>query len=86
MVALHKERIPQFQWVLVYFLAAILLLTVSTISSESYLLGAVLKGAFSSTVIFVLVLLHEFDRLKFFETTIGEYSAKDVLDIIAGTK
>ena len=86
MVALHRERIPRFQWVLIYFLAAILLLTVSTIPSQHYLLGAVLKGAFSSSVIFVLILLHEFDQLRFFEGTVGEKSARDILDIFAGRK
>ena len=86
MVALHKERIPQFQWLLVYFLAAILVATVSIIPSTSFFLGSLLKGSFASAVIIVVILLHEFDKLKFFEGTIGENSAKDVLDIIEGKK
>ena len=45
-----------------------------------------LKSAFASSVIFVVILLSQFDRLKFFEGTIGESSAKDVLDIIEGRK
>lgn len=86
MVALHTERIPRFQWVLVYFLALILFITVSTIPSQEYILSSILKGAFSSSVIFVLILLHEFDRLKFFEGTMGEHSAQDILGILAGEK
>jgi len=86
MIALHTERIPRFQWVLVYFLAFILLAAVSIIPSEGFLLGAILKGAFSSSVIFVIILLHEFDKLKFFEGTMGEHSAKDILDIFEGKK
>jgi len=86
MIALHRERIPGFQWALVYFLAIILFVAVSTIPSAGFVLGTVLKSAFASSVIFVVILLSQFDRLKFFEGTIGESSAKDVLDIIEGRK
>ncbi|XOU94567.1 MAG: hypothetical protein ACNFW9_00710 [Candidatus Kerfeldbacteria bacterium] len=86
MVALHQERIPRFQWVLVYFLVAILLVAVSTIPSEGFLIGSILKGAFSSSALFVVILLNSFDRLHFFEGTIGENSARDILDIFAGKK
>ena len=86
MVSLYTERIPRFQWVVVDLLAIILFITVSTIPSESYLLGAILKGAFTSSVIFILILLREFDRLNFFEKTIGEHSAQDILDILSGKK
>jgi hypothetical protein len=86
MISLHNERIPAFQFVLVYFLAIILLITVSIIPSTQYLLGSILKGAFSSSIIFVIILLHEFDRLKFFEGTIGENSAQDILNIFAGKR
>lgn len=86
MVSLYTERIPRFQWILVDLLAIILFVTVSTIPSEGYLLGAILKGAFSSSVIFILILLREFDRLNFFEKTIGEHSARDILEILSGKK
>lgn len=86
MVALHNERIPLFQFILVYFLAFILLVTVSIIPSEANILGSILKGAFSSSIIFVVVLLHEFDRLRFFGGTIGENSARDILNIFSGKR
>ncbi|PCI19588.1 hypothetical protein COB64_03540 [Candidatus Wolfebacteria bacterium] len=86
MIALHTERIPRFQWMLIIFLAAILLVAVSLIPSFHNVLGAILKGAFGSAVIFVLILLSEFDKLKFFEGTIGERSAQDILDIFSGKK
>lgn len=86
MVALQKERIPAFQWVLIYFLAVILLITVATIPSEGDMLKAALKAAFSSVVVLVIILLHRFDNLHFFEGTIGERSAQDVLDILKGKK
>jgi hypothetical protein len=86
MVSLYTERIPRFQWILVDLLAVILFITVSTIPSEGYFLGAILKGAFCSSVIFIIILLREFDRLNFFEKTIGEHSAKDILEILSGKK
>jgi len=86
MIALHTERIPRFQWLLIIFLAAILLVTVSAIPSSHYLLGAILKSAFATAVIFVLVLLDKFDQLSFFEGVIGERSAQDILDIFSGKR
>ena len=86
MIALHNERIPIFQWILIYFLAIILLIAVSVIPSQQFLLGAILKGAFGSTIIFILILLYKFDKLKFFEGTMGEKSAQDILDIFEGKK
>lgn len=86
MIALYHERIPKFQWALVYFLTFILFIAVSTIPSVGFLLSTVLKSAFASSVIFVVILLSQFDQLKFFEGTIGENSAKDVLDILKGEK
>jgi len=86
MVALHTERIPNFQWATLALLATILLITVSIIPSFHNILGSVLKGAFSSSIIFVLILLHQFDNLKFFEGTMGEHSAQDILDIFTGKR
>lgn len=86
MVALHKERIPIFQWALIYFLAIMLLITVATIPSQAALFKSILKASFSSVVILVVILLHRFDNLHFFEGTIGESSAQDVLDIFKEKK
>lgn len=86
MVALHTERIPSFQWVLIIFLAAMLLVTVSTIPSFQFFLGALLKAAFGTAVIFVVILLNELDKLRFFEGMMGERSAQDILDIFSGKR
>ena len=86
MIALHNERIPKFQWMLIILLALILLLTISTIPSYYNLLGAVLKGAFSASIIFVVILLYEFNMLRFYEKTMGEQSARDTLDVFIGEK
>lgn len=86
MVALHRERIPLFQWTLVYFLGAILLMTISTIYSQGELVASVFKAASGSAVILVIALLHEFDQLHFFEGIVGKKSAQDILDIMSGRR
>ncbi len=86
MIALHHERIPKFQWVLLYFLAGVLFLTLSIIPSQGLIYSSILKAAFGSAIIFVFIMLRKFDRLEFFEKTIGEESAQDILNIFAGKK
>lgn len=86
MVALREERIPGFQWLLIYLLAAILIVTVSIIPSAFILLGSIIKAAFVISILMVAVLLKKLDGLKLFEGTIGEHSALDVVEIIAGKK
>lgn len=82
MVLLHKQRIPHLQWMLIYFLAFTLLTTLSSIPSYMHIFPVILKTAFVVSVFFVIFLLKKFDSLDFFESKIGESSAKDVLDIL----
>ena len=86
MVVLHKERIPGFQWGLIIFLGVILLITLTIAPIDFPIWGAILKAAFGTSVILVIFLLYEFDKLKFFEKIIGKTSAQDILDILAGKK
>jgi len=86
MVVLRLERIPMFQWILIVVLCLILLITLAFLPSLYPISFAILKGAFGTAIVIVLVLLYEFDNLSFFEGLIGEKSARDVLDIIKGTK
>jgi hypothetical protein len=86
MIALHKESVPAFQWVVIYILVAILLLVLSGIQSKGMLFESVFKAAFASAVSAVLILLSRFNKLQFYENNIGEKSAQDVLDIVAGVK
>jgi hypothetical protein len=86
LVALNEEKIPVAQWLLIYLLTFILLVTVSLLPSQQEILPSVLKAAFSTAVIFVLVILAQFDNLSFFERSVGEHSAQDVLDLIEGKK
>jgi len=86
MVALHDERIPNFQLSLIYILTAILIITVSTIPSVGLFLGSIVKSAFIVSVVVVVVLLKKLDSLQLFAGGIGEKSAQDAIDIIDGKK
>ncbi|HJV32671.1 MAG TPA: hypothetical protein VJ694_01460 [Patescibacteria group bacterium] len=84
MIGLHVERIPAFQWTLIVILAAVLLASISGVPST--LLGSILKGAFGTSVVLVIMLLRDFDGLRFFEGAIGTSSAQDILGILEGKK
>lgn len=86
MISLHRERIPQFIWVLLYLLSLVAILTVSVLPSSGLILESVIKSIFATTVLIVLIQLHKFDELRFFETTLGESSAQDILGIFDETR
>lgn len=86
MIVLRQEIIPKFQWILLIALAIILFITVSLIPSYLNLIGAILKGAFASSILFVFILLKKLNKLELFEKTVGEESAQDVVDIFKGKK
>ncbi|NTV22053.1 MAG: hypothetical protein HGB03_00610 [Candidatus Yonathbacteria bacterium] len=86
MVALHEERIPMFQWTLIFLLATVLIVNLSLLSSVGIVLYSVLKAVFVVAVIAVIILLYQLDSLKLFKGFIGERSATDLLDIIEGKK
>ena len=65
----------------------VLFITLSiTVPSFDFLLPSILKGAFATAIIVVLILLRQLDSLRLFEGIIGEHSAKDVIEIIEGDK
>lgn len=86
MVMLYQERIPSFQWFLLFFFVLILLSAISVIPSQGFILGALLKSAFVVSILSVIFILRNLDNLHLFEEFIGENSAKDVLDLIEGNK
>lgn len=86
MVMLYQEKIPAFQWGLIFLFVLILLATISVIPSMGFFLGSVLKAAFAVSIITVVMILKHLDDLHLFEKFIGENSAKDVLDTIEGSK
>jgi hypothetical protein len=86
MVALHKERVPVFNWIIISFISLILFITLSAIPSQNLIIESVLKAAFSTSIISVLILLYRLDKLKLFSKITGEESAQDVLNIFSGKK
>jgi len=86
MVSLYVERVPAFQWVILYSISIILFVTLITINSQFVILLSIIKSFFICSIIAILILLHHLDRLDFFEGIIGENSAKDIIGIIEGKK
>jgi len=87
LVAVCEERIPLFQWVTTYFLSFTLLFTLFiVVPSNNLIIESLLKSVFSTSVIIILILLRQLDRLELFEGIIGEHSARDVIEIIENIK
>ena len=86
MLALQLEKMPAGEWVLVIFLALLLLISLLLIPSQGIMLDSLMKAIFGAFIIQVVILLYELDSLKLFESNLGETSAKDILDIIKGTR
>jgi len=81
-IASYQERLPKGQWILIDGLALIVLVNISAINSQFLLFTSVLKAAFGTAIILTLILLRQLDNLALFEGTVGEDSARDVVNII----
>ncbi len=86
MVALSRERVPFEQWILIIFFVLMLIGTVSTVPSAGDFFPSLLKAAFVISVLSVIYILHRLNNLVFTENIMGEESARDVIEIIEGTK
>ncbi len=86
MIALHAERIPQFQWFVISFLSLMLILTVSSVSSYGDVVESLLKASFATAILATIVMLKRLDTLDLFESFLGEHSAQDIIDIFDGKK
>jgi len=86
MVSLHVERMPAGEWVLVIFLALLLLISLLLIPSTGVIIDSIMKGIFGALIIQIMLLLYELDTLKLFESTLGFSSAKDIINIIEGKR
>ncbi len=86
MASLYNERVPFAQFVLIYILAAVLVLVVIFLDSSQHIIASLVKAAFIVAIIMVIILLHRLDKLQLFDEKVGEQTAKDVLDIIDGKK
>lgn len=85
-VALREEKIPRLQWMLIYFFMIMLIITVLGIHSLGLFFGSLLKAAFIVSIASVVLILRKLDALRFSEAIMGQHSANDVVDIIAGRK
>jgi hypothetical protein len=82
MAAIRVERIPFIEWIIIYILALILIGSLLLHAPDTSFILSSFKGFFSTIIIFLVIVLHELDTLKLFETTIGGASAQDVLNIL----
>jgi integrase len=85
-IALGKERIPIVQWALIVSLAVIIITLIASIHFHLIIFTTLIKALFSTVVVLVLIMLFQFDQLKFYEDEIGLTTAQDVMDIIKGKK
>lgn len=86
-LAVRDEKMPLSQWLLLYVLVAIVVVTLSVVvGSFGDVLASSVKGAFAASSLFVMILLHRLRGLRFFENIVGESSGQDVLDIIEGRR
>ncbi len=86
MIALHAERIPRFQWFVMFFLAVMLIITISSVSSYGQMIESLLKASFTTSIIATMLMLRKLDTLDLFESFLGEHSAQDIIDIFDGKK
>jgi len=82
MVALAQEKIPVFQWFVIFILILMLIFSLSGLPSQYLLFESVFKGAFVSALLAIIFLLYRFDRLELYGYSVGESSARDLLAII----
>jgi len=86
LIALSRERVPFDQWILITFFVLMLIGTVSAIPSQAVLFPSLLKAAFIISVLSVMYILYRLNNLMYTEKIMGEESARDVIEIIEGTK
>ena len=86
MVMIYQEKIPTFQWLLIFIFFFILLATITVIPSAGFILGSFLKAGFVVAILSIILILHNLDNLHLFENFIGANSATDVLNTIEGVK
>lgn len=86
MIVLFNERIPRFQWALMAMLALVLLAAVFVVPTMGDVFSNIIKSAFATVIVAVLILLQRLNNFTLFEEMAGRSSAQDVLDIIEGVK
>lgn len=85
-VSLHVERMPTREWVLIIFLTVLLLFSLLFLPSYANNLDIAIKAIFGTLIIQIVILLYGMDTLRLSEATLGESSARDIVEIIAGKR
>ncbi len=80
-IAAKHERLTVFQWVLVYMLGLLLVISFNFIPVYTTLIIS-LKVVFGLAVMFVIVLLHQLDSLSLFGKNFGKKTAQDIFNIL----
>ncbi|MDQ5962826.1 MAG: hypothetical protein QG653_633 [Patescibacteria group bacterium] len=86
LITLNEEKVTRYQYTIVFLLAVVLVAMFLSLDTSGHLVESFMKGVLISVVGVVVWMLHKFDELHVFEGVVGEHSARDVIDIIAGNK
>ncbi len=82
MLSLYNARLLVFQWIIVYLLAFLLIVTFNFIPTPEGLIVDVLKIFFGTAVFMVIILLKQLNDLSLFGPEFTKKTVKDVLRII----
>ncbi len=82
MIILYKERLLLFQWLIVYVLGFLLVISFNFIPTPEGILIDVLKIIFATAVFMVVILLKQLNDLSLFGKDFAKKTAKDVIRII----
>lgn len=83
-IVILNERLLVFQWLIIYILALILIISFNFLYSESLIIN-LLKIIFSTTVFLVIILLKQLNDLSIFGKNFSHHIAKDVINILDET-
>ncbi len=80
-IVIFSERLVIFQWLIIYVLALILIVSFDFLPSESLVID-LMKIIFSTAVFIVIILLKQLNDLSLFGKEFSRHIAKDVLNIL----
>jgi hypothetical protein len=83
-IALYNERLVFAQWVLLYVLAGILVVSLHFIQSDQLLID-ILKIIFGTSIFMILILIKQLNDLSIFGKHFSRTTALDVLRILDDT-
>jgi len=81
-LVLSQTKISTTQWTLNIFLSAILILGLTCLSLPHYLLATFMVASMISSIIFILIVIHEMDSLKTSDKEVYIEPYKDIVNLI----